>query len=106
MSRKTSDWYVPPDWAFQFGLLVIIPTIVILAGTLLPVLSRLKTVDVFDLFWSGLGLGLLGTVLLFLRDYRFTASVVFGLWGRARCQGFIANFIGWPTRQFLSPFYY
>jgi hypothetical protein len=60
-----SDWYVPPDWAFQLGLLIIIPTNVILAGTLLPVLSRLKTADVFDLFWIGLGLGLLGTVLLF-----------------------------------------
>jgi hypothetical protein len=65
MSGKMSDWYIPPDWAFHFGLLAFIPAIAILAGALLPVLNRLKTADVFDLYWSGLGLGVSGIILLF-----------------------------------------
>jgi hypothetical protein len=65
MSGKTSNWHIPPDWAFQFGLLAISLAIVILAGVLLPVLSRLKTAAVFDLYWGGLGLGAAGILLLF-----------------------------------------
>jgi len=77
MSRKSSDWYIPPDWVFLFSLQFFIPVIVILAGMLLPVLSFLKTTDAIILFYTGLGTGVMGSLLLFLarlplyRQHRF-----------------------------------
>jgi hypothetical protein len=65
MSRKRSDWHIPEDWAFQFGLLGIIPTIAVLAGGLLPALDQLRKANIYNLYWSGLGLGICGGVLLF-----------------------------------------
>jgi hypothetical protein len=65
MSKKSSDWYIPPDWLAQFSLLLIILTITILPSILLPVLSSLKAADALNLFYSGLGIGSLGIVLLF-----------------------------------------
>jgi hypothetical protein len=65
MSKKSSDWYIPADWAFQFSLLIVIPVTTILAGVLLPALSFLKTTDAFILFYTALGIGALGSILLF-----------------------------------------
>jgi hypothetical protein len=62
MSRKTSDWYFPPDLMILF----VIPIIAILAGVLLPVLSYLKTTDAIILFYTALGTGVMGSMLLFL----------------------------------------
>jgi len=84
--------------------LAFIPAIAILAGALLPVLNRLKTADVFDLYWSGLGLGVSGIILLFSRDYRFITSIVFGLLVQARQPISTANFTGWLTQRLLPPF--
>jgi len=69
MSRKTSDWYVPADWLAQFSLLLIIPAITILATILLPILSLLEAAGALNLFYSGLGIGSLGIVLLFLARF-------------------------------------
>jgi hypothetical protein len=77
MSKKSSDWYIPPDWS----LFLIIPTIAILSAMLLPVLSFLKTADALGLFYSGLGIGGFGIVLLFfarLPLYRQHRFLVFG----------------------------
>src|ERR1039458_1190774 len=77
MSKKSSDWYVPPDWLAQFSLVLMLPTIAILSAMLLPVLSFLKTAGALSLFYSGLGIGSLGIVLLFFarlplyRQHRF-----------------------------------
>lgn len=47
-------------------LLFVIPVIAILAGVLLPVLSFLKTADAIILFYTALGTGVMGSMLLFL----------------------------------------
>ena len=66
MSKKSSDWYVPPDLACLFGLWVILPGVIILTACLLTALERLKEANAVDLFYSGLALGCFGIVLLFL----------------------------------------
>jgi len=65
MSKKSSDWYVPPDWL----LVLILPANAILACILLPALSYLKAADALNLFYSGLGIGSLGIVLLFFARF-------------------------------------
>jgi hypothetical protein len=71
MSKKLSDWYVPPDWAFQFFLLLGIPAIAILAGVFLPILNFLKSKDSLILFYIALGAGSLGSILLFFARLPF-----------------------------------
>jgi|ERR1035441_693331 hypothetical protein len=66
MSKKSSDWYVPLDWAFQFGWLLVCPAVAILASFLLPALGQIKEAKAINLFYSGLILGCFGIVLLFL----------------------------------------
>jgi hypothetical protein len=79
MSKKLSDWYVPLDWFAHFSLLLTLPIIVILAGILLPALSFLKAAGALNLFYSGLGIGSLGIILLFFarfplyRQHKFLA---------------------------------
>jgi hypothetical protein len=69
MSKKSPDWGVPPDWLAQLSLVLILPTIAILACILLPALSFLKAADALNLFYSGLGIGGLGIVLLFFARF-------------------------------------
>jgi hypothetical protein len=69
MNKKSSDWYVPPDWLAQLSLLLVLPTIAILASILLPALSFLKAADALNLFYSGLVIGSLGIVLLFFARF-------------------------------------
>ncbi|HXR04278.1 MAG TPA: hypothetical protein VN836_06175 [Verrucomicrobiae bacterium] len=88
MSGKRSNWYIPPDWAFLFGLWVIIPATVILAGASLPVLSRMKTADVFDLYWGGLGFGFSGIVLLFFARLPLYRQRRFWTFGPSTLSGF------------------
>jgi hypothetical protein len=81
MSKKSSDWYVPPDWLAQLSLVFILPAIAILASILLPALSFLKTTDALNLFYSGLGIGSLGIILLFFARfplYRQRKFLTFG----------------------------
>jgi hypothetical protein len=77
MSKKSSDWYIPPDWFLLFSCWLILPAIPIL----FLVLSSLKTADALNLFYSGLGIGGLGVVFLFfarLPLYRQHRFLVFG----------------------------
>jgi hypothetical protein len=71
VSRKSSDWYVPTDWACLFGLWVVLPAEVILASCLLPALAQLKEANVVAVFYSGLAVGCFGIVLLFLARLPF-----------------------------------
>jgi hypothetical protein len=65
MNKRDPDWcYVPPA---ALPLLVI-PCIAVLAGMLLPIAARLKTVEVTTLYGLGVGSGVLGALfLLFAR---------------------------------------
>jgi hypothetical protein len=63
--NKKSDWYIPSDWAFQFGLLVFVPAIAIFTAMLLPVVRQLQVGNVVSLFWSGWSLGCVGVSLLY-----------------------------------------
>jgi hypothetical protein len=73
VSKKSSDWYIPPDIA----MFLIIPSIVILSGMLLPAITNIRRAEVIDLFYGALGLGCLGSILLFFariplyRQHRF-----------------------------------
>jgi hypothetical protein len=69
MSKKSSDWYVPLDWLMHFLLILTLSIIVILACILLPVLNVLEAVGALNLFYSGLGIGSLGIVLLFFARF-------------------------------------
>src|SRR5438874_1407477 len=60
MSGERSGRDEPSDWTFYIGLLVIVPSIVVLSNALSPFV----TTDLAPLFWSGLGISSLGTVLL------------------------------------------
>jgi len=63
MSKRNSDWYIPPDWLLMLG---VIPCISVLAGLLLPLVARLKTAELRTLYGFGLGAGVMGAVLLFI----------------------------------------
>jgi len=63
MSKGDSDWYIPEDWLWHLGNLVMVGAIVILASVLLPLVARLRTTDVTTLYRIGVGAGLLGVVL-------------------------------------------
>jgi hypothetical protein len=64
MKWNKSDWYIPPDWMFLFGWLVIFPLIAIEAGVLLPILGLLKSAGVLELFYVGIGTACFGILLL------------------------------------------
>ena len=66
MNKRNSNWYVPADWLWHLGMLVIIPCVALLASFLLPVAARLKTADVTTLYASGVAAGVLGVLLLFI----------------------------------------
>jgi dipeptide/tripeptide permease len=65
MSKRNSDWYIPPDWHWYLGAFIVLPCIMVLASILLPVVARLKTADMRALYGFGLGTGAIGAVLLF-----------------------------------------
>lgn len=62
MSKRNSDWYIPPDW----GIFLVIPCIAVLSSMLLPVVAQLKTGDMRALYGFGLGAGIIGVVMLFV----------------------------------------
>jgi len=69
-------------------LLLTIPAVAIPAGALPPVLSHLRTADAFNLFWSGLGIGCSGIILLFLARLPFYYQRRFWTFGPGALSGF------------------
>jgi hypothetical protein len=66
MNWKKSDWYIPADWLVQFGMLIILAIIAILAGVLLPIFNRLQSADLLKLYRVGVGIGCFGVLLLLI----------------------------------------
>ena len=66
MSKRNSDWYIPPDWRWILFMQFVFPCIAVLAPLLFPVVARLKTADARALYGFGLGAGVIGAVLLFM----------------------------------------
>ena len=64
MKADRSEWYVPADWLFHLGCLLMIP-LSLLAGLLVPAISSARRGDL-TLFILSLALSLIGVVLLFL----------------------------------------
>jgi hypothetical protein len=66
MSKRNSDWYIPPDWHWYLGMFIVLPCIAVLASMLLPLVAQLKTADMRALYGFGLGAGVIGAVILFV----------------------------------------
>lgn len=81
MGNDKRDWHVPSDWKFIGLTQFLVPTMMVLAAILLPVLSNLKTADFVPLYWSGFYVAGLGVLLLFfarLPLYRQRKFFTFG----------------------------
>ncbi len=66
MSKRNSDWYITPEALGLLSTLLLIPSIGVLAGILLPILDRLRNADSVALYSIGVGAGVVGAVLLFI----------------------------------------
>jgi hypothetical protein len=66
MSKRDFDWYVPEDWLWHFGNLVVVGCLVVLSSVLLPLVARLKATEVTTLYGLGVGAGILGILVLFV----------------------------------------
>lgn len=65
MKKRGSNWYVPTDWLWHFGLFLILPCVALMASVLLPIVSRLKTADIITLYACAVGSGIAGILFLF-----------------------------------------
>ena len=65
MSKRNSDWYLPPDWRLLLGWHFVLIFVGLLASIFFPLLANLKTADVRALYAYGLGAGFIGIALLF-----------------------------------------
>jgi hypothetical protein len=96
MSNRDSNWYVPADWMFHFGLFVGLACVVFLGGFLLPIVAALKAADVAVLYGCAVGAGITGILFLFIarlplyRDRRFWMVGPRALDRRHRCFYWIA----------------
>jgi hypothetical protein len=66
MGKNEPDEQLLPGWTFDGLVQFTVMVIGLLLIVFLPILSRLLTADLTDLYWSGLGVGGLGVLLLFL----------------------------------------
>jgi len=81
MEKKSSNWYFPPDLGCLLFSWIWIALIAILAGGILPLISKLRSGDVLEIFYTALGLSGIGTILLFLARlplYRQRRFLTFG----------------------------
>ena len=79
--RKLSDWYIPPDILFIYGLTFIAVPIAVLVSMSLPLLSKAKGTGDATLLYVSLAIGTVGILLLFfarLPLYRERRFFTFG----------------------------
>jgi hypothetical protein len=96
MSKKSSDWYVPPE----FSLLLCIATIVVLSAILLPIVGRFKSGDLVGIFYLALVLGGVGSVLLFFARLPLYRKRQFFTFGPGQLSG-IHRRLYWLAYPFL-----
>jgi hypothetical protein len=65
MSKRNSDWYIPPDLLALLGMFFVLPCILVSAGILWPLVARLQTADLRAIYGFGVGAGVVGAFLLF-----------------------------------------
>jgi hypothetical protein len=65
MGKNQPDEPLPSDWTFEGLVQFAIMVVGLAAMVFLPVMNKLLTADITDLYWSGLGVGGLGALLLF-----------------------------------------
>lgn len=65
MGKNEPDEPLPSDWTFEGVVQFTIMVLGLASVIFLPVLKRLLSADITDLYWSGLGVGGLGALLLF-----------------------------------------
>ena len=66
MSKRNSDWYVPPGWLCLAGPFFVLLCVAALGRILLPLVARLKTADIRELYCFALGAGVVSAVLFFV----------------------------------------
>ena len=80
-SQKKSDWYFPTDLGCLLFSWIWIVVIAFLAGGILPLIAKLKSADILELFYVALGSATVGTIFLFLARlplYRQRRFLTFG----------------------------
>jgi len=65
MRCDKSDWKMPKDMLSLLGVFVILPSVAIIAGCFLPMLSRVRRGDP-TLFWITVSIAIVGVFLLFI----------------------------------------
>ena len=65
MEKKSSNWHFPADLGCMLFSWLWFGAIAIVSGGILPLIIRLRSGDVLQIFYVALGLAALGTVLLF-----------------------------------------
>jgi hypothetical protein len=94
-SQKKSDWYFPTDLGCLLFSWIWIVVIAFLAGGILPLIAKLKSVDILEIFYVALGSAAVGQFFFFARDCRFTGNDGFLLSVQKIWREFTKSFIGW-----------
>src|SRR5205823_11855212 len=101
MSKRNSDCYIPSEALGLLSTLLLVPSIGVLAGLLLPIVARLKTADVVALYGIGVGVGVVGAVLLFIARVHLYRQRRFWTFG-PRCLDRKHRRIYWLAYAFVS----
>jgi hypothetical protein len=66
MEKKSSNWHFPADLGCMFFSWLWIALLAVVSGGILPLIAKLRSGNVLEIFYTGLGLAGVGTILLFL----------------------------------------
>jgi len=101
MSKRDSDWHIPPEALGLLSTLLLVPSIGVLAGMLLPIVARLKTAHVVALYGIGVAAGAVGAALLFIARIPLYRQGRFWTFG-PRCLDRKHRRIYWLAYAFVS----
>ena len=86
-SQKKSDWYFPTDLGCLLFSWIWIVVIAFLAGGILPLIVKLKSADVLELYYLAIGCAVVGTIFLFLARLPFYRQQRFLFFGPKNLDG-------------------